>query len=165
MTDKEEKRSSSQGIAQLSLDLPATSPGVGGRHSPPPPSTKGGGYQNKCEFFKFSTAAEKKRDPRLDELREMGLQRVWLEVAEAIGVDGFLAVWRILSEDPASIGDVGRIEVAIRSFSAYQRYQRNRYIETLTAQGYTPEQIRRKLIEQTGEQISNRHILRLQKQG
>lgn len=101
------------------------------------------------------------RDPRLEELREMGLQRIWLEVAEKIGVDAFLAVWRILDSDQTSIENSGRLMVPIRAYSTYMRYQRNRYVESLSEMGLTPPQIRQKLKEQLCEQISIRHISRL----
>lgn len=94
----------------------------------------------------------------------MGLQRVWLDVAEEIGVDALLKMWRILDADQASIGEDGRLLVPIRSYATYLRYQRNRYIEELSARGMKPRQIREKLKAQLCEQISLRHISRLVQQ-
>lgn len=139
--------------------------GVGGRQEQPPPPAGGGGYPKKCEIFNFRHPAEKNRDPRLDELQKMGLQRVWLEVAEAIGVDDLLAMWRIISSDPSSVGDHGRILVPIRSYSSYLRYQRNRYIEALTEMGLSSEEIRNRLSTQMGEDVSHRNISRIQRRG
>lgn len=46
-------------------------------------------------------------DPRLNEMREMGLQSVWIEVAEAIGVDAFLKMWWELDvDDPNEPADL-----------------------------------------------------------
>lgn len=162
MSRKRGKRISEQGTASrcpLTQDMFG---GVGGRQAKPRPPAGGGGYQNKCTVLNFDpTAAEKMRDPRLEELREMGLQRIWLEVAEKIGVDAFLAVWRILDSDQTSIENSGRLMVPIRAYSTYMRYQRNRYVESLSEIGLTPPQIRQKLKEQLCEQISIRHISRL----
>lgn len=141
--------------------------GVGGRQADTPRPQRGGGYQNKCTILNFDPrAAEKKRDPRLEELREMGLQREWLDVADAIGVDEFLKVWRILDASSAAHsrkGEDGRLMVPIRCYSTFLRYQRNRYVEALNAMGLTPPEIQRKLMEQLCEQISIRHISRLVK--
>ena len=162
MSRKREKRSSEQGTASrcpLTQDMFG---GVGGRQASPKHSHGGGGYQNICTVLNFDpAAAEKKRDPRLDELREMGLQRVWLDVAEAIGVDALLKMWRILDADPASIGNAGRLLIPLRSYSTFLRYQRNRYIESLDALGHKPPEIQKKLKDQLCEHISIRHISRL----
>lgn len=139
--------------------------GVGGRQALPRPPRGGGGYQNKCTVLNFdASAAEKKRDPRLEELREMGLQREWLDVADAIGVDEFLKVWRILDASSSAHsrkGEDGRLMIPIRAYGTYLRYQRNRYVEALSEMGYTPPEIRVKLKEQLCEHISIRHISRL----
>ena len=116
----------------------------------------------KCTVLNFrKNAGQKKRDPRLDELNQMGLQRVWLVIAERIGVDNMLVMWRILDSDPSSIGDDGRLLVPIRSYSTFLRYQRNRYIESLNSLGLKPIEIQKKLKDQLCEQISIRHISRL----
>jgi hypothetical protein len=165
MVKKNGKRNSSQGIGRS-----RSSPGsplleVGGRQTASTTSHGGGGYQNICTVLNFEKNAEqKKRDPRLDELRQMGLQRVWLNIAEEVGVDNLLKVWRALDKDQSSIGDDGRLLVPIRSYSTFLRYQRNRYIETLDSMGMSAKQIQQKLSEQLCEQISLRHISRLAKQ-
>jgi len=116
----------------------------------------------KCTILNFGkNAGQKKRDPRIDELRQMGLQRVWLEVAEAIGVDNFLMMWRILDSDQASICDDGRLLMPIRNYRTFLRYQRNRYIESLDSMGHKPPEIQKKLKDQLCEQISIRHISKI----
>ncbi|HQS59930.1 MAG: hypothetical protein B7Y56_03235 [Gallionellales bacterium 35-53-114] len=137
-------------------------PGVGGRQGCTPAPAGGGGYQDICSVLNFDpTTDQKKRDPRLEELRQMGLQRMWLDVAEEIGVDALLKMWRILDQDKSSIGDDGRLLVPLRSYSTYIRYQRNRYIESLATMGMKPREIQQKLNAQLCEQISIRHISRL----
>lgn len=136
--------------------------GVGGRQSSSPHPSRGGGYQNICTVINFEPgAAQKKRDPRLEEFRQMGLQAVWLEVAEEVGVDAMLKMWRILDRDQSSIGDDGRLLIPIRSYSTFLRYQRNRYIESLNGMGMKPREIQEKLNAQLCEKISLRHISRL----
>lgn len=162
MQNRKEKRSSKHGIGNNHAHQPDLFEGVGGRQALSPPPPGGGGYQNICKILNFDqNADQKKRDPRLDEFRQMGLQRVWLEVAEEIGADNMLKMWRILDSDQASVGDDGRLLVPIRSYSTFLRYQRNRYIESLSDMGMKPKEIREKLRAQLCEQISLRHISRL----
>jgi hypothetical protein len=106
-------------------------------------------------------------DPRLAELRRMGMQHYWVEVAEAVGVDAFLAMWRIIDRqkslqlDPAGSGSL----VHLRSYDSYLRFQRNRWIECLAEAGVPTKEIRRRVAEQIGENLTERHIYRLRKRG
>lgn len=165
----EEKRSQDNESAQMTL-LPDHQPGgVGARQVPTPPPPRGGGYPDVCtvlDFQKKPAAAKKTAppaDPRLDELRRMGLPRVWLRVAEAIGIDAFLTTWRILDADPSTWHNETILRIRLRPYRSYLRYQRNRYIEALTAQGLKPDEIQRRLQRQLGETVSHRHITRLGK--
>jgi hypothetical protein len=155
-----EKRSSIEENAQFSL----FEEGVGARQACPPPSPPGGGYQETCTVLKFSARppeAKKNADPRLDELARMGIQRVWLEVAEAIGVDAFLTVWRILDAEPASHHKEGRLQLNLKLYRSYLRFQRNRYIEALARKGLKPLEIQWHLNRQLRESVSLRHISRI----
>lgn len=165
---KDEKRSSSRESAQLPLALDHPDQGVGARQAPRPTPPGGGGYQDVCTVFEFQKkppTAEKKstRDPRLDELRHMGLPRVWLQAAEAVGVDAFLKIWRIIDADPSSWHNDTSLRVRLRPYKSYLRYQRNRFIEALTVQGVKADEIKRRLRQQLGEDVSHRHITRLAK--
>ena len=97
----------------------------------------------------------------------MGLPRTWLQVAEAIGVDAFLQMWRILDQDESMLvsghlrGAGMVIEVRLRPYRSYLRFQRNRYIETLAALKVPCATIREMLKRQLGEEISERHIFNL----
>lgn len=155
-----EKRNSSDESARLHEHQP----GVGARHKPTPTPARGGGYQQNCTDLKFSeqkTAAKKNRDPRLSELRNIGVKKVWLDVAEEIGVDAFLAMWRILDADDSSRHKEGFLQVHLKLYRSFARYQRNRYIEALAAQGLKPPDVQMRLVRQLREQVSLRHISRL----
>jgi hypothetical protein len=156
-----EKRNSTEGIANDQGEDQTAMPGVGGRQADPDPSPEGGGYQDICMVLNFR--AQKKRDPRLSELYSMGLHGMWLEVAETIGVDNFLAMWRILDAHPSNYEDNGMKLIPLRRYSSFLRYQRNRYVEALFASGLTPGEIKERLSKQLGEIISIRHISRLRK--
>lgn len=162
-----EKRNSTGGTGRTYSDQALTpskgAQGVGGRQAEAPPPPGGGGYLDTCGFFKFRPPAEqKKRDPRLDELSAMGMPRTWLQVAEAIGVDAFLAMWRILDADETlRDGKENMVQAYIRPYRSYLRFQRNRYIETLAALKVPCATIRDMLKRQLGEEISERHISNL----
>lgn len=156
----EEKRNSAGKNAQM----PLFEEGVGARLPPPAPLPGGGGYLETCTVLKFSTRppeSKKNADPRHDELARMGLQRVWLDVAEEIGVDAFLAVWRILDSDPSARHKEGFLQINLKLYRSYLRFQRNRYIEALAARGLKPLDIQRNLIRQLRESVSLRHISRI----
>jgi len=159
-----EKRSPSEGSAQPDLFASPMAEGVGGRQEEVAPPPGGGGYLQNCRVFKFSAPPPQKsaRDPRLQELHDLGLQRVWLEVAETIGVDSFMQMWRILDADPACRHSDGLLEITLKKHSAYLRHVRNRMIRRLHGTS-TTEQIRKRVLEQFGEELSLRHIERIAK--
>lgn len=164
MARDDEKRNSMQGIDQADAPILPLQQGVGGRQADLPLRPGGGRYQDICTVLSFCVGAgtEKKRDPRLDELYTMGLPRINLQVAEAIGFDAFMKLWRILDADE-SIHKDRMIEFPIRPYRSYLRFQRNRYIETLAALGVPSSVIREMLKRQLGEEISERHIFNLSK--
>lgn len=160
---KTNKRISGRGIANRCTRTQDLFGEGGGTAEQPYTPAGGGGYQDKCSILNFGHPQKtaKKIDPRIEELRQMGLQAVWIDIAEDIGIDAFMRVWMILDADTTNIGDDGRIFVPIRSFKTYQRFQRNRYIEALDAIGKTPKEIKEILTSELCEVISLRHILRL----
>jgi len=165
MNKDEEKRSSTTRTDQASVDIDVRSEGVGGRQAESQPPAGGGGYQDNCLVLNFRPRDQKNRDPRINELREMGLQRHWIDVAETIGVDNFMAAWRILDAEKDFSVQSGRMMIPLRAYSAYLRYQRNRYIETLASMGVSLDGIRARLKDQLCENISRRHITRLKGRG
>ena len=128
---------------------------VGGRRPDRGAPAGGGGYLD------GRTAAEVRQDIRLRELAEIGLSSTWLAVSNIVGYEAFVSVWRYLSANPALRNDSGQVELHLRSISAYERYQRNRYIETLVSAGLNPSQIRELVRAELGERLSFRHIHRL----
>lgn len=156
-----EKRNSEGGTDQVQGGDQALPQGVGGRQAAPPAQAGGGGYLDICSVFKFRAADDqKKRDPRLDELISMGLPRTWLQVAEVIGIDAFLAMWRVLDADE-SLHEDNMVQAHLRPYRSYLRFQRNRYIETLASLRVPCATIREMLKRQLGEEISERHIFNL----
>lgn len=163
-----EKRSQSAGIAQLSLLLPDLVEGVGARQGGSGTGPGGGGYLDICttpESPKKKAAPPQKngarRDPRLVDLESIGLKSVWLDVAEEIGVDSFLRVWRIIDADPCCDYGGSTLRVNIPLYRVFLRFQRNQYIRDLAARKNSPRAIQRRLLRQFGEMVSLRHIKRI----
>lgn len=159
-----EKRNSTHETAQLGLFSDPAAQGVGARQAPPPPRLGGGGYPSTrgSQNFEDSVVPE---DPRFEELRRIGLPRAWLLVAETVGIDAFLEVWRRLSaEDFGQYirRDTGGTRMpALRSFDSYLRYQRNRYVEALAARGMSPAEVRRALARNLRESLDEKHVFKL----
>ncbi|MFZ4285586.1 hypothetical protein [Variovorax sp. HJSM1_2] len=92
----------------------------------------------------------------------MGLSRVVLAVAEELGFEAFMRVWRVLDSAPELLSDNGyTLIVRMPRLRAYQRFQRNRLVETMAAMGYSQREVQKKVSEQLGEKISDRHTRRL----
>lgn len=93
----------------------------------------------------------------------MGIQAPWLRIAEAIGPDAFLTVWRIADTEPmfrltGGAAERGYLQMRLRPFKAWHRYQRNRYIEALAGSGKSPAEIQEAVRLNLCEKISLRHI-------
>lgn len=129
--------------------------GVGGRQAGRAARVGGGGYLD------GRTPAEVRADPRLRELAEIGLQAHWLAVADVVGYDRFIGVWRLLSADPSLRNDDDQIELRLRPFRSFERYQRNRYIDTLVSAGLRASEIHDLVRKDLGEKLTLRHIKRL----
>lgn len=164
-----EKRTIDAQIARPAAqpDLPCIPPqGWGVGNAPPPPSRLGGGYLSICMPSEFSVPAEKKfSDPRIEQLEDMGLRRTFIDVAEAIGFDAFMTMWRIFSADE-SFRDQGpsAMRIVMRPFSAWERYQRNKYIEHLMASGLSDREVMDRLARQCGIECDDGLLWRLREQ-
>lgn len=88
----------------------------------------------------------------------MGLPKVWVDVAEHVGFDKFMDVWRALSTHADDAGNSRRVRVPC--YSLYTRYQRNRYIQGL-ATSMEPKAILKHIKNELGEELSYRQVLRL----
>lgn len=157
-----EKRTVRGEIDQLDLfggwpDVAA--PGVGARQTHQDGASRGGGYLKTCGSQNFESA-----DPRLDELRAIGLPKVWMAVAERVGFDAWMDVWRMLEAEEAWHEGEGTLRMRLRRYTAYQRYQRNRYIEALARQGIAPAAARKLLAKNLGEFLTEKHVGKLMRQ-
>lgn len=166
------KRNSSSGIAMMVQQLTApaaplasSSKGVGGRQASKPLPGRGGGYQDKCDVFQIRVGVKKSADPRLDELYAMGMQQYWLDVAEFLGVDAFLGMWRVLDSHrdimPDAGGRAASMAPTLRPYSNYLKFQKNRFVENLARQGVPPSEIQKRVQTQLCETISINHIYRM----
>lgn len=157
MGRKTEKRSSGEGIRPAAAPVDASAQGVGGRQGGSLSSLEGGGYQD--VYTPQGFIFKKNGDPRIDELRAMGLGKKWIEIAERIGVDAFLEVWQILDSGGASHRE--EVRIYIPAFNTYLRFQRNRLIVALAEQGHDDVSIQQSLRKHLCEEISRRHITRI----
>jgi len=133
--------------------------GVGARHGLTASPAGQGGYLNICNSDRFSKKNAPCDDSRLAELREIGLASHWLDVAASIGVDNFLTMWAILSNCDA-VQDEKHYAYVPR-YSVWIRYQRNRVIMSLHADGLLPKEIRVRIWEDLNESVSVDHIKRI----
>jgi hypothetical protein len=127
---------------------------VGARQAALPPAGPGGGYLSSCNAsgFDFGAApAGTRRDPRIEELRRMGLRITWVQVAERIGFEAFVDAWQVLAANVDLLDDRGRITVP--KFSTYHAFQRNQVIRSLAATGASAREIR--------DELANVHKLRV----
>lgn len=181
------KRSRKHAQPWAQLDLLDGGHGVGARQPGSAAQPGGGGYLNVCTPPEVAKGIEKKIaknfrfpqtekfgqaavDPRemalLDELEAMGLSRVMLQIAHAIGVDHFMAMWQILdSSYEAMMDNDSGIYIRLQRLSAYRRYQRNRFIEAMAAMGKSQPEISRMVKRELGESMTDRHIFRLMSKG
>jgi hypothetical protein len=134
---------------------------VGGRQPGLRLAPRGGGYQDICTAsgpaFGSPPPGAAADDPRIAELRRVGLPRIWITAAQAIGYDAFMVLWRVLM----SAGHVDdRCRVVVPNYARYVRYQRNQLIRQLVADGFDVDEIRERVAGATGETLTESHIRR-----
>jgi hypothetical protein len=83
----------------------------------------------------------------------------WLQLAERIGMDAFLELWRTLDEDETRAGT--SILISMPRLSRFLRYQRNQSILDLYRDGLDLVEIQKHLCREFCEHISMRHIARV----
>lgn len=131
----------------------ATVQGVGGRQDVTCNPVGGGGGLGDCTTRQLSD-----RDPRLDEFEKMGLRSHVIELAEKIGVDNFLVLWRALDSDDGFSQDANRLWLRLPRYQQYLKFQRNRFAEMLHSIGYRPKTILAKIKESFGETMTKQNI-------
>lgn len=155
-----EQRTKQQRIAMVQ----SSDQGVGARQGSRPSPHQGGGYLQTYRFCEFEKQPiQKKSDPRLLWLRQIGLNATMQKIAAEIGVDNFIKVWTILELDESAHRDSGTLTFNIRSFKAYRRFERKRLIKALAASGKSNREITEVVAEQLGEKLHQSYILRLSK--
>lgn len=162
MGDNNGSRNSSREVLVAGDGVCRDADGVGGRQGQAHPPARGGGSPDNCTKIEFTIGGQKKigADPRLDELRDMGMRPRWLYLAEQIGVDAFLTMWRLLDENPPNMPG-STVYVSMPRFTRFLRYQRNRFIESLVQEGLQAPEIQRRVKRDLCEDISVRHIDRI----
>lgn len=134
----------------------ALTDGVGARQCESFHLPGGGGYLDEC------TPSELWQEAKFRELFDMGLPAVWLEIAHDLGYDAFMRLWRRLDAAAEMRSDAeSMIEVQLRRYSSFLRFQRNRFIETLVDMGVSHREIRERVRRDIGEELSPSHIRRL----
>ena len=140
---------------------------VGARQPMGAPPPGGGGYLSSCSALDVALgdapprSAGAERDPRIDELRQLGLGPVWVLVAESIGYETFLAAWAVMSANPDFMDSRNRI--TIPNIARLHTYQRNLAVRSLARRGFLPRQIRDEMIRTAGLLLSLyqiQHIIR-----
>lgn len=155
-----EIRSADPAGAQLDWVNDEAGQGVGARHRHDQPTPGGGGYLGEC------TSSQLWEDAKFRELADMGLPQVWLDVARDIGYDAFMRLWRRLDAAVELRSESeSMIEVQLRRYSSFQRYQRNRFVEALVNMGLSPPEIKTRVKVELGEDLSVRHLVRLAARG
>lgn len=147
------------------MALPGLPPGArtgrgGGSARQPRPRRQGGGYPDFCSAAENSPLG----DPRLAELRRLDrLSPVWLKVAEEIGLEAFVRMWRLLideHEPPPAGAPREQVRVYVPSFEWWGIAERNARIRQLSERGHTPGQIVG-IVASDGWEISERHVTRV----
>lgn len=165
MSNNNNKRSSTSVMTVGPPRWGMSQAGVGARHRHTHTPGGGGGYLSICtksDFFKNDF--EKNRDPRIQELREIGLGKKWLMIAEEVGFDAFMAMWRILDSDEFEEAGASseRIRIWVPAFKRYLKFQRNRFILFRASQDdCSADDLRKEIKEQLGESLSVAHIKRI----
>lgn len=136
--------------------------GVGGRQGSKPSLPDGGGYSVNCTKLQAPLGgARGGEDPRLVELKKMGLGYRWVNVAYVLGFDAFLLFWEAIDAEIAS-SDLTDRRVHVPLFSTFSRFQRNQLIKSLSAEGLSVKEIREKVRDSLGESVREitirRHI-------
>lgn len=158
MGNQRHSRSGGKQMRSSSDRMTAGAGMVGGRLADPPSPEEGGGYLDICTS-PWAGMRPAPRDPRIDALVSLGISDRWIRIARVVGVDAFLAMWRILDEE--SDGYHGA-RVRVPRYESWRRQARNEYIVQLAEQGLRPRQIRRILAkERVCGSISERHICRI----
>lgn len=135
---------------------------VGGRQAQAGRRRRGGGYLNERtapEVRRLWPLAQRSQDSRMLELEEIGLSSMWMGVAEFLGFDRFMGLWRQLSSDSRALTDDNQILIMLRDFHWYERMQRDLFIRRMAACGYRAADIHLQLRTQFGDRTTSRAMV------
>jgi len=120
--------------------------GVGARHRQMNVATGGVGYLD--VYTKIESSIQKKRasDPRITQLKKMGMDWRWIRIAQQIGFDAFIQTWALISD--MFEDDRPYVRASIPHVKKLIRYQRNILIRRLHASGHNVRHIQ-DVIEKT----------------
>lgn len=122
-------------------------------------SSGGGGYLETCTASKAdgsgagAPAASRVADPiaelgagdpRIEELRECGLNPLWVRMAEYAGFERFIAMWSMLDQAEPVLDDRRRLYVPCLE-RTFLRHQRDQLISALARAGMGPAEIEQRL--------------------
>lgn len=133
--------------------------GVGDRHIKTDSHLLGGGYLENCTASNFQKKIAQNDFEKIKEIEQIGLARHWINIAKEIGVDQFLIIWRILSNDDLAAND--KNYVYIPRFTVFKRFQRNRVILTLHSDGKNTKDIQKIIKSDLKETVTIGHIKRI----
>ena len=91
----------------------------------------------------------------------MRLPADWVMVAETVGFDTFLALWRRISADVSLLHDGGQRMPKLRSYEAWTRRERDRYIMELARQGKNPAEVTRAVARNWREHLDPKHVAKI----
>lgn len=112
---------------------------------------EGGGYLDNCTYSKNQDTLS---DPRMAELRLLKLPESWITIAEKIGIDNFLLVWKLLDEESEEH------KTYIPAFSKYIKLQRDLTIKQLSREGHNVVEIKDILKKKMNINIERSQIYR-----
>lgn len=131
-------------------------PGGGSAERPALPSW-GGGYPETCTSSKADNTPGGRGapvadpladlgagDPRVEELRECGLNELWIRMAELVGFERFIAMWSMLDQAEPVLDDRRRLYVPCLE-KTFLRHQRDQIISAMARSGLGPTEIQRML--------------------
>lgn len=160
---EDETRSGDSAATQLDWVGGVTREGVGARHAPLHGPQGGGGYLNECIGSEVPIGDWDAL--KIRELETMGLPQVWLDIARLTGYETFVEIWRRMDMATETGAfkriDGGMIEMQLRGFKSFKRFQRNRFIESLAMSGMNVDQIRYEVLTKLGEKLTPDHTFRL----
>ncbi len=91
----------------------------------------------------------------------MRLPAAWVMVAETVGFDTFLTLWRRISADASLLHDGGQRMPKLRSYEAWTRRERDRYIIELSRQGKSAAEVARAVARNWREHLDPKHVAKI----